>query len=79
MRPEAAGWERGGQRQRSIGASVYTGHLDVSWPFHWRGKQSIGSCLCDEFEWEERENGFWRDHLQSFPDVYFHSSPWTHV
>lgn len=59
--------ERVCQRQKECSSfSVHCGHcghLDVSWPFYQRGKQLIGPCLCDGFEWEEEENGFLRGHM----------------
>lgn len=46
---EAALWERGYVRAKvcsSFGIHCgYCGHLDVSWPFHQRGKQPFGPCL----------------------------------
>lgn len=48
--------------------------LDMSWPFH-QSQAACWSCLCDGFEWEEGENGFWRDQVFSFPDVHLQPTP----
>lgn len=64
---EAAVWDRGYVRAKvcsSFGMHCgHCGHLDVSWPFHQRGKQPFGPCLCDGFECGEGENGFWKDQM----------------
>lgn len=71
------------QRQRRVGSFSlhcgHCGHLDTSWPFHQRGKQLIGPCLCDGFEYEEGESRFWRDQVFSFSDVCLQPTLWAHV